>query len=203
MAPIGILAVQGGFERHAQMLASIGKKSVLVRSPRDLDGLSGLIFPGGESTTQLRLLSATGLMHPLTSLVRGGVPIFATCAGLVLLARTVRGPAQACLGIVDVIVTRNAWGPQAESCEATSDRGRTLVFIRAPRIEQVGPAVEVLDRFLGEPVLVRQGNVVCATFHPELSGNPDLHRAVFRDGLARNRTDAAAVAFSKGSSPCT
>lgn len=174
--PVGILAVQGAFDRHAEAVRDLGRRAVLVRRPTDLDGIDGLILPGGESTVQLDLLRRLRLEEPLRRWALLGKPILATCAGLILLARAVRGPVQPSLGMVDVAVERNAWGRQVESFEATSDRGRDLVFIRAPRIVDVGPGVEVLDTFAGEPVLVRDGPITCATFHPELAPERELHR---------------------------
>jgi pyridoxal 5'-phosphate synthase pdxT subunit len=172
---VGVLAVQGAFEVHARAVRELARRTVLVRSPRDLDGIDGLILPGGESTVQLDLIGRLGLEEPLRAFVTSGAPVLATCAGLILLARSVRGPEQRSLGVVDVTVTRNAWGRQVDSFEATSDRGRDLVFIRAPRVVETGPDVDVLDTFDGEPVLVRQGNITCATFHPELTADRTLH----------------------------
>jgi 5'-phosphate synthase pdxT subunit len=180
MARIGILALQGAFARHAGVLAALAHEAVLVRAKEDLAGLRGLILPGGESTVQLKLLERLGLEESLCAAVRSGLPVLATCAGLVLLARHVSHPQQRSLGMVDVGVARNAWGRQIDSFEATSDAGRALVFIRAPRIVEVGRGVEVLDRLRGESVLVRQANVTCATFHPELTSDTGLHREVFR-----------------------
>lgn len=172
---VGVLAVQGAFEVHARAVRELGHGAVLVRSPPDFEGLDALILPGGESTVQLDLLGRLGLEEPLRAFVSRGLPVLATCAGLILLARTVRGPEQRSLGLIDVTVTRNAWGRQVDSFEATSDRGRELVFIRAPRIVATGPHVEVLDTLEGEPVLVRERNITCATFHPELTSNREVH----------------------------
>jgi 5'-phosphate synthase pdxT subunit len=179
MARIGVLALQGAFDRHARVLEALGAQPVLVRQAHDLEGLEGLVLPGGESTVQLALLERLDLEQPLRSAVRSGCPVLATCAGLILAATRVSGPEQRGLGLVDVHVARNAWGRQIDSFEAVSDRGRALVFIRAPRILETGPGVEVLDRLLGEPVLIRQGRVTCATFHPELTGDTLVHRMVF------------------------
>lgn len=173
---VGVLAVQGAFEVHARAVRELGHDAVLVRSPRDLDGLDGLILPGGESTVQLDLLGRLQLEAPLRGLVARGVPVLATCAGLILVARSVRRPEQRSFGLVDVAVERNAWGRQIDSFEASSDGGRELVFIRAPRIVETGSEVEVLDAFAGEPVLVRERNVTCATFHPELTSDRGIHR---------------------------
>ena len=177
---IGVLALQGDFSAHERALAALGHDVRLARRPADLDLVEGLVLPGGESTTQLRLLASSGLTAPIVRLIRDGAPVLATCAGLILLASTVTDPEQKSLGLIDVTVARNAWGRQLDSFEATSERrGVPLVFIRAPRIRAVGPGVEVLDTFGGEPVLVRQGNVVGATFHPELTGDPTVARLAF------------------------
>lgn len=195
MARIGVLAVQGAFARHAEVLRALGHEVQLVRDARDFAGLEGLTLSGGESTVQLELIARLSLETPLRALIARGVPVLATCAGLILLARTVTGPEQSSLDLVDVDVTRNAWGRQLDSFEALADPNRDararlgrdalpLVFIRAPRITRVGPNVTVLARYRGEPVLVRQRNLTCATFHPELSGDPRVHAAVFGDGRA-------------------
>jgi pyridoxal 5'-phosphate synthase pdxT subunit len=180
---IGVLALQGGFSAHARSLERAHFQARAVRSPPDLVGLAGIVLPGGESTTQLRLLHRHGLADALRAFVAGGAPVLATCAGLVLAARTVEAPAQPSFGFLDVVVARNAWGRQLDSFEARADDGATaLVFIRAPRIRRVGAGVEVLATFQGEPVMVRQGAVVGATFHPELAGSGEdspVHAAVF------------------------
>jgi 5'-phosphate synthase pdxT subunit len=176
---IGVLALQGDFSAHARALEALGYETRLARRPADLDLVEGLVLPGGESTTQLRLLASSGLRGPIVRLIRDGAPVLATCAGLILLASTVTDPKQEGLALIDVTVARNAWGRQLDSFEATSDRGVPLVFIRAPRIRAVGPGVEVLDTFDGEPVLVRQRNVVGATFHPELTSDPTVARLAF------------------------
>ena len=173
---VGVLALQGAFEAHARAVRELGHRAVLVRSPGDLEALDGLILPGGESTVQLDLLGRLDLEAPLRELVARGVPVLATCAGLILVARSVRRPEQRSLGLVDVVVERNAWGRQVDSFAGTSDGGHELVFIRAPRIVETGLEVEVLDTFGGEPVLVRQGNITCATFHPELTSDREVHR---------------------------
>lgn len=199
--PLGVLALQGAFARHAERLAELGHEVRLVRDARDFTGLGGLVLPGGESTVQLDLLARLGLEDKLVHLVRARVPVLATCAGLILLARGVAHPAQRSFGLIDVDVARNAYGRQLDSFEASSDEawpradaaihGDTgsgepsplpLVFIRAPRIERVGERVEVLARHRGEPVLVREGNVTAATFHPELTSDPRVHAAVFGRG---------------------
>ena len=152
----GVLALQGGYQAHLR--ANPG--AIEIRGPGELETVDALILPGGESTTQHKLIELGGLRDPLERFVRSGKPVLATCAGLILAAK---------YGWLDVDVTRNAYGRQVDSFEALDDSGtRRLVFIRAPRIDRVGPGVEVLATLKGEPVLVRQGNVTGACFHPEL-----------------------------------
>jgi pyridoxal 5'-phosphate synthase pdxT subunit len=180
MSNIGVLAVQGAFERHAEVLRALGHAVTLVRDAREFAGLQGLVLPGGESTVQLQLIERLSLEAPLRALIERGAPVLATCAGLILLARGVEAPSQASFAVLDVDVRRNAWGRQLDSFEACSDdSSRELIFIRAPRICRVGPGVEVLATYRGEPVLVRQRHVTAATFHPELAGRSQLHREVF------------------------
>lgn len=180
MARIGVLALQGGFAAHQQALSDLGHSVVEVRDAATLEGLQGLVLPGGESTTQLKLLAGTGLRAALDRFVASGRPVLVTCAGVVLAAGVVRDPEQQSLGWLDVTVSRNAWGRQVHSFEALADDGELpLVFIRAPRILKVGPGVRVLATFEGEPVLVKQGNVTGATFHPELTSSPRVHREAF------------------------
>jgi 5'-phosphate synthase pdxT subunit len=158
---IGVLALQGGFGAHVESLRAQGHAVIEVRLPKHLDGLDALVLPGGESTTQHLLIERAKLRGPLEDFVRSGKPVLATCAGLILCAR---------YHWLDVEVQRNAYGRQLDSFEALSDDGKHhLVFIRAPRITRSGPKVEVLATLYGEPVMVRQGNVTGATFHPELA----------------------------------
>ena len=190
---IGALALQGGFGAHARVLQRLGHDVLLVRRPSDLDLVEGLVLPGGESTTQLRLLASSRLSAPIVRLVRAGAPVLATCAGLILLARSVIEPQQESLGLLDVTAARNAWGRQLDSFEARSDRSALpLVFIRAPRIREVGAAVEVIDTFEGEPILVRHHNIVAATFHPELTDDESVARLAF--GGERERESTTLVA---------
>jgi pyridoxal 5'-phosphate synthase pdxT subunit len=183
---LGVLALQGDFSLHAKALARCGGRSVKVvevRKPEQLDDLDGLIMPGGESTTLLKLMDTWGFVPALKKFHAGGRPIFGTCAGLILLAREVTSPAQFSLGLIDVGVERNAYGRQRESFEASGTAeldGRPvpveMIFIRAPRIRRVGEGVQTLARHGGEPVMARQGTVLVATFHPELTGDPAVHR---------------------------
>ncbi len=177
---VGILAVQGDYEAHAAVLARLGVEYVLVRTPADVAGVDALILPGGESTTQLKFLTEEGLEKAIRDLAARGGALFGTCAGTILLAREVKNPAQPSLGLADLVVTRNAYGRQVAS-EVTSgpckwkDTPLEMVFIRAPIIEQVGRDVEVLAECGGLPVLVRQGRVLAATFHPELTSDTTVH----------------------------
>ena len=180
---IGVLALQGDFARHARALARCGAEVVEVRKPDQLGELDGLVLPGGESTTLLKLMDAWGFVPALEKLHADGKPIFGTCAGLILLAREVTSPAQSSLGLIDVGVERNAYGRQRESFEAAGTAyldGRPvpveMVFIRAPRIRQVGEGVETLARHGGEAVMARQGTILVATFHPELTDDTTIHR---------------------------
>jgi 5'-phosphate synthase pdxT subunit len=181
---IGVLALQGDFALHTKALARCGcdVEVVEVRKPEQLEGLDGLIIPGGESTTLLKLMDAWGFVPALEKFHAGGHPIFGTCAGLILVAREVTNPAQFSLGLIDVGVERNAYGRQRESFETPGSvelDGRPvpieMVFIRAPRIRRMGPGVRALAHHSGEPVMARQGTVLVATFHPELTDDPAVH----------------------------
>lgn len=188
MARIGVLALQGAYEAHEKVLRRLGHEVVRVRDAADL-GLDGLVLPGGESTTHLKLIARHGLGPALDAFARSGRPVLATCAGVILAARRVTHPEQKSFGWLDVEVARNAWGRQVHSFEARSDGPLPgepdpfpLVFIRAPRFRELGDGVEVLATFEGEPILVRQGRFFGATFHPELTGDDTLHRLVFGEG---------------------
>jgi 5'-phosphate synthase pdxT subunit len=176
---IGLLALQGAFHAHGEVLEGLGAEPREVRLPEELEGALGLVLPGGESTTLLRLIDEYAFARPIARFAEDGKPILATCMGLILLARAVTNPAQRSLGLLDVAVERNAYGRQVDSFEAEGEvlgRPFPMVFIRAPRIIEVGKEVEVIGRLHGEPVLVRQGNILAATFHPELSGDAGVHR---------------------------
>ena len=182
---VGILAVQGDFEAHAATLARIGVEYVFVRTPRDLEGVDGVILPGGESTTQWKFLVEEGLDKGLAEYAAKGGAIFGTCAGAILLAREVRNPAQESLKVADIAVIRNAYGRQLASqvrhgATSISPEPIEMVFIRAPIIESVGRDVQVLANSEGRPVLVRQGNVLIATFHPELTSENTVHEYFLR-----------------------
>jgi pyridoxal 5'-phosphate synthase pdxT subunit len=167
-----VLALQGGFEAHAKALEELGARTRVVRVPADLDGLDGLVIPGGESTTMTLGVEREELAEPLRAFVRSGRPVLGTCAGLIMLDRDH-------LGMLDVSVRRNAFGRQIGSFEADLDfQGEPLraVFIRAPWVEEQGDDVEVLAEVDGHPVAVRQGNVLAVAFHPELTDERRLHR---------------------------
>ncbi|MBV8514882.1 MAG: pyridoxal 5'-phosphate synthase glutaminase subunit PdxT [Acidobacteria bacterium] len=178
---IGILAVQGDFAAHGQMLADLGAETVEVRAPADLEGCDGLILPGGESTTQLQFLQEEGLDKAIRKFAADDRPIFGTCAGAILLASDVKNPKQESLGLLDITVLRNGYGRQVHSDVVTGkttlhDEPLEMVFIRAPVIERVGKGVEVLAEFAGKPALVQKGNVLAAAFHPELTTDTTVHR---------------------------
>jgi len=179
---IGILAVQGDFERHAEMLERIGAPWTLVKHACNLQGLGGLILPGGESTTMLKFFVNEGLGQAVSEFAASGRPIFGTCAGAILLAKEVSNPPQESLGLLDIAIERNAYGRQIDSrvrrgdCPQLSPQPLEMVFIRAPIIRRVGSGVRVLGTCDGLPVLVEQGNILAATFHPELTQDESIHR---------------------------
>ena len=191
---IGVLALQGDFALHARALEKSGVEAVEVRKPIELDEVDGLVMPGGESTTLLKLMDAWGFVSAIEKFHSGGKAIFGTCAGLIILAREVESPKQFSLGLIDVTVERNAYGRQRESFVAAGMARLEgdpipleMVFIRAPRIRRVGPGVQVLAEHGGEPVMARQDRVLVATFHPELTDNTTVHR-YFCDLVGRSRT---------------
>jgi 5'-phosphate synthase pdxT subunit len=174
---IGVLALQGDFDAHRKRLEELGAEVVLIKKPEQLDEIDGLIIPGGESSTFLKLLGEAGF-EKLKQFVRFK-PTFGTCAGAILLANEVQNPPQAGLGALDIRIRRNAYGRQLDSSIREGKFHNTpieMVFIRAPKIERVGPAVEVLATEGEDPVVVRQGKVMAATFHPELSRDTRVHR---------------------------
>jgi pyridoxal 5'-phosphate synthase pdxT subunit len=182
---VGILAVQGDFEAHGATLARIGVEYVFVRTPNDMDGVDAVILPGGESTTQWNFLVEEGLDKTLLAHAACGGAIFGTCAGAILLAREVRNPAQPSLGLADITVIRNGYGRQLASevrHEATSlsPTPIEMVFIRAPIIERAGPGVQILATSGATPVLIREGRILIATFHPELTGDSFIHEYFLR-----------------------
>ncbi|MBN1944505.1 MAG: pyridoxal 5'-phosphate synthase glutaminase subunit PdxT [Bradymonadales bacterium] len=192
MACIGVMSLQGGFAAHIARLQELGHRTVQVRTAEALNGLDGLILPGGESTTHLKLIDRYHLRSSLESFVASGRPVLATCAGLILAARQVTAPSQPSFGWIDIAVARNAYGRQLDSFESVADEGELpLVFIRAPRIVEVGKQVEVLATLNGDPILVRQDNFTGATFHPELTDDWRVHRQVFGEGCGVELKPAA------------
>jgi len=186
MKRVGVLALQGDFEAHGKALERAGAQPVEVRTAAQLADIDGLVIPGGESTTMLKLLRLENMMEPLAEFGRNK-PVFGTCAGAILLANEVSRPAQESLGLMDIAVERNAYGRQVDSrvthIEPTADfSSRTepgeleAVFIRAPIIRRTGPDTKVLAEYQGDPVLVEQGKHLVATFHPELTADPRVHR---------------------------
>jgi pyridoxal 5'-phosphate synthase pdxT subunit len=177
---IGVLAIQGDFAAHAQALEDAGADAIEVRKPEELDGLDGLILPGGESTTFLRFLERDNFLQALRVFV-AEKPSFGTCAGCILLARNVSHPPQESLAAMDISVERNAYGRQIDSAIRTGETKLAggpleMVYIRAPRIAAVGPGVDIMAERDGFPVLVRQGDLLAATFHPELSNDRRVHQ---------------------------
>ena len=177
---VGVLALQGAFAAHSDCLTSIGVQSIEVRTPEQLNSVDALLMPGGESSTMSQLLESSGLFDPISTRIADGMPVFGTCAGMILLASEILDGRsdQRSFSAIDISVRRNAFGRQVDSFEGainSSVGDFHGVFIRAPRIERVGDEVEVLGSINDEPVLVRQGNVLAASFHPELSNDARLH----------------------------
>jgi pyridoxal 5'-phosphate synthase pdxT subunit len=183
---VGILALQGDFEAHAKALERAGAEPVLVRTAEELKSVDGLVIPGGESTTMLKLLNFMDLKEPLREFARAK-PVFGTCAGAILLAKEVQNPAQESFGLIDLTVERNAYGrqidsrvasvrPDADFLKRAGGGDVEAVFIRAPIIRRTGPGVKVLAQYEGDPVLVEQGRHMVATFHPELTQDPRVHQ---------------------------
>ena len=180
----GVLALQGDFREHARMFAAAGASPIEVRTPADLAGVDCLAIPGGESTTIAKLARAYDLVEPLTHRATAGMPILGTCAGMIVLAREVLG-GEPLFGLMDIVVRRNAYGRQVDSFETDLavrgvDHRVRGVFIRAPWIEEVGAGVEVLASFEERPVVLEQGNLLVASFHPELVGESGLHDYLLR-----------------------
>lgn len=193
---IGILAIQGDYEAHSKMLDRLDVPWTYVRRPEDIDGIDGIILPGGESTTHIRIMREEGVWDAMERFaVRGGA-FFGTCAGAILLAREVHNPPQASLALLDISILRNGYGRQLasdvhEGQTKLSDRPIEMVFIRAPIIQSFGKAVDVLAADAAHPVLVQEGPNLAATFHPELTDDPTVHRH-FIEMVRRNRQRAVA-----------
>jgi pyridoxal 5'-phosphate synthase pdxT subunit len=199
---IGVLAVQGAFAEHEEALAAIGGRSRRVRSVADMAGVDGLIIPGGESTTLGRVAGESGLLAEIAARVADGLPVFGTCAGMIMLASDTTGGPQPLIGGMDIVVRRNGYGRQCASFEAPIDvpvigsPPMMGVFIRAPWVESAGPSVEVLAEHAGRVVAARQGNMLVTAFHPELTDDRRLHRW-FLDGIGRDdrRADVTTGGF--------
>jgi 5'-phosphate synthase pdxT subunit len=180
--PVGILAIQGDFAMHAKMLDVMAAPWMLVKHVGDLERVAGLIMPGGESTTMLKLFSNEGMGTAIRKFAEQGKPIYGTCAGAILLAKEVLNSPQERLGLIDIAIERNAYGRQVDSsvqsgeCPELADHPVEMVFIRAPIIRRVGSGVRVLGRCGSLPVLVEQGNILAGTFHPELTGDQTVHQ---------------------------
>ncbi len=190
---IAVLALQGDFEAHRRRLRELGIESFEARRPEELEGAAGLVLPGGESTTMWKFFESAPWGEAIRRFAESGRPVLGTCAGAILLARDVTNPKQEGLSILDIGVERNAYGRQADSFVGEVDAptlGGALpaVFIRAPRIRRVGPGVETLATLRGEPVLVRKGRVLAATFHPELTEDARVHRLAFEALAAARKT---------------
>ena len=199
---VGVLALQGAFDAHQRRLAELGVATRQVRTPRDLIGIDALVMPGGESTTMSKLLVSSGLFEPLREMLDDGLPVFGTCAGMILLATRIEDgrPDQRTFAAIDIDVRRNGYGRQVDSFEIdltvgglegldTDARPFHGVFIRAPKVVRVGAEVDVLAEHHGFPVLLRQGSVTVASFHPELAGDHRLH-AQFLNSFQQSPTES-------------
>jgi len=190
----GVLALQGDWAAHAAVLINLGVETVLVRTAAEFETVDALVLPGGESTAMLRLMEPESLAEKIAQRVRDGLPVLATCAGVILLA-TATDPVQPSLAVLDVEVERNAYGRQVHSRVAAVELSDLLgepaviesVFIRAPRITRIGPGVRVLGRLGDDPVLVRQGGIIAATFHPELTDDHRIHRLLVDEEAGHGR----------------
>jgi pyridoxal 5'-phosphate synthase pdxT subunit len=194
---IGILAIQGDYEAHGKTLDKLGVEHTFVRLPEDLDGVNGVILPGGESTTHLKVMKEEGLFDALKKFAANGGAFFGTCAGAILLAREVHGPSQDSLGLLDMTILRNGYGRQLASdvhagATKLGEAPMEMVFIRAPIIESVGKGVEVLAEDAGHAVLVQQGRILASTFHPELTGDTTIHRHFLQMANGKARLSARA-----------
>ena len=208
---IGVLSVQGDYQAHARMLERLAADYMLVRTPEEAAQVDAMILPGGESTTMLKFMKEEGLEAALRALDARGGAFFGTCAGAILLAREVRGPAQDSLGFADLVITRNAYGRQLASevrsaPSMLSAEPLEMVFIRAPWIEETGAGVEVLARESGRPVLVRDGRILIATFHPELTADTTVHEYFLKlaaEQLSRVSSESGRIASDCSEPGCT
>jgi 5'-phosphate synthase pdxT subunit len=196
---IGVLALQGAFGSHQALLERLGRPSLQVRTPAQLERVDALVMPGGESTTMSRLLVTSELFEPLAARLVDGMPAFGTCAGMILLASEVLDgrPDQRSFGVIDISVRRNGYGRQLDSFETELEvPGLGIgaerfhgVFIRAPKVTRVGPEVEILAEHAGVPVLLRHGPITVASFHPELANDPRLHAQFLDSFLTTSQTE--------------
>jgi pyridoxal 5'-phosphate synthase pdxT subunit len=179
---IGVLALQGAFREHEKMLQQLGADTVLVKLPKHLDDIAGLVIPGGESTTIGKLMREYGLLEPIREMGQEGLPMFGTCAGMIVMAKEIEGAEEPHLGLMNVRVNRNSFGRQRESFEAdlempaVGDAPYPAVFIRAPHVTQVGQGVDVLAKYGDRIVAAREGNFLALSFHPELTDDPRIHK---------------------------
>jgi 5'-phosphate synthase pdxT subunit len=190
---VAVLALQGDFEAHRRKLSDMGIDSFEARRPEQIENAAGLILPGGESTTIWKFFESAPWEEAIRRFAASGKPVLGTCAGAIVLAREVMNPSQKGLGLLDIAVERNAYGRQVDSFVGRVEApalggGLPAVFIRAPKIRGVGPKVEVLATLDGEPVLVRQGNVTAATFHPELTEDDRVHRMALVESVGARKT---------------
>jgi len=183
---IGVLALQGDVVEHVSALEDLGVEPVAIKTEEDLAGVDGLIIPGGESTTVMKLLDRFHLSEPVISRTRKGMPLWGTCMGMIVIARDVAGMQQPTLGLMDISVRRNAFGRQNESAEVPLEipglgrKSFPAIYIRAPWVERAGPGVQTLAQRDGHPVMVRQANILATAFHPELSGDRRVHEYFMR-----------------------
>ncbi len=187
---VGVLGLQGNFREHVEMLQLLGVETVIVKLPEQLDIIDGLIIPGGESTTMIRIMEDVELKKPLINKIRDGLPVFGTCAGMILLSNGVVGYDQPTLNAIDIKVKRNAYGRQVESFEVdltlefSKDKPFRAIFIRAPKIVEIGKDVEVLARYENDPVLIVKDKILASSFHPELTEDTRVHE-YFLDMIRR------------------
>lgn len=179
---IGVLALQGGFQEHIHHINELGYDGVLVKTVEDLKNIKALIIPGGESTTMGKLLKVTGLLSPLKEMIKNGLPVWGTCAGMILLAKNIDGETVTHLGVMDISVRRNAYGTQLDSfstqikLDEVDSNPLDLVFIRAPYVSEVNNSVVVLAKVNNNIVAVRENNMLATSFHPELTSNTSFHK---------------------------
>jgi 5'-phosphate synthase pdxT subunit len=177
---IGVSGIQGDFREHKLMIEKLGQETLIVRTPEDLEKIDGLIIPGGESTTMTRIMKRIKLFEVLREKIQNGLPVYGTCAGLIVLAKEIENYPQESLGVIDIKVLRNAYGRQVDSFDEMVeikgfDKPFKAIFIRAPRVGEWGKDVEVLSVLDGHPIMLRQNNVLVTSFHPELTNDTRVH----------------------------